>query len=95
MINTNKNVCYLIDAFYQRGGVDHKVKLLSRHSASSKEFKRFLDDYFTNVLPVSKDKRKSKNGIMTQQYTVNLEQWKDREIRSEVMRGITEKEKCY
>lgn len=97
MIDESKNVCYLIKAYYKRNGTDQYVKIISRHSQTTKRFKAFLNDYFTNVFPVSERRgnRGASCGTVTTQKTISKEHWQSKEIRDYVMDGITEKEKCY
>ncbi len=95
MINKSKNVCYVIYGCYEKDGEDCRVKFLSQHSVSSNRFKEFANAYYDSVLKVSRRNRTNSEDTAFEQYTISRKDWLDQKIRINVLKGITEQEKCY
>ncbi|WP_172369603.1 hypothetical protein [Sporosarcina jiandibaonis] len=93
MIDKRKNVCYVIHIYYIRADEECKRKFISQHSADSRQFKAFMENYFKNVFPVSEKKMGGLDGEVFSQRTISWDDWQD--DKEGVLEGITENEKCY
>lgn len=92
MINKAINACYVITIPYRKKGRVYEQKFLSQHQMTTKRFKKFRDNYFTNVLKLNVG-RIGADGTLGSQITVSKADWSD--VKEWVLEGITELEKCY
>lgn len=103
MIDRRKNICYVIEVPYEvreKGSnfISYKrQKFLSLHGSQTKHFEEFRNKYFREVLKVSVNciGEWDKDGsTMAYQRTISRKAWQDAKVRTSVMEGITEREKC-
>ena len=79
MIDENKNVYYLITAFWTtKSGKMGSVRFLSKYSMNSRKFKKFKSDYFASHLGI-KEKRMNQGyeGTINEQRTISRKEWKE------------------
>lgn len=95
MINKRKNVCYVIHVLAVNAeGKPFEQKFLSQHGISTKRFKSFAEKYL-KARGCKLYTQMSGEHEWGSQLTISREVWKDAETRAEILKGISEDEKCY
>lgn len=86
-------MCYVIEILYMKNRKEYKQKFISLHSMSSQTFVRFKEKYFKEVMKIDKKDIVGHDGELGSQSTISIEGWE--KSKEEVLKGITEREKCY
>ena len=86
-------MCYVIEILYMKNRKEYKQKFISLHSMSSQTFVRFKEEYFKEVMKIGKKDIVGYDGELGSQSTISIGEWEKSKV--EVLKGITEREKCY